>query len=68
MKSRHSLNYFAYLPVDELAVIWMSRAICCLSDIGVFEFDLGWVAPVLNPIPFGLGGGILFCSVLDGKN
>lgn len=47
------------LPVEEVAVIWINKAICCLSDMGVFELGLAGVTPVLNPIPFGLGGGII---------
>lgn len=47
------------LPVEDVAVIWINKAICCLSDMGVFELGRAGVTPVVNPIPFGLGGGII---------
>lgn len=52
-------NFGFNLPVEDVAVIWINKAICCLSDMGVFELGRAGVTPVVNPIPFGLGGGII---------
>lgn len=43
----------------DAAVIWIKSAICWRSDIGVLGFGLAGTIPVLQPIPRGLGGGII---------
>lgn len=52
-------DFMINLPVEDVAVIWINKAICCLSDMGVLELGRAGVTPVVNPIPFGLGGGII---------